>query len=399
MLLLANNCSASKPTVNPKNWQTCRASALKKPWQIQYYFRDPAHKRQYPYGKLCVVKGMNHLKTLAERREAVAAILENEVYMLKVEGYNPISKTYAPQVVDSLQAVNPSTFFADALEYAFTSLQASAKTKKEVGRLKKHFVNQAKQMRLAGLKIGEVRRSHVRAILEDLADSRGYSDARFNKVRAYVSMLFKELVNVDVVEVNPVAGIRKRKTVRRMREVLTDKQLKKVKKHLQTKRPEFFRFVLIFYYSGSRTTELLRVKKEDVDLEKQVFKIVMNKGRFYSEQLRGINNAALPYWRELVEAAEEGQYIFSKNLKPGAAAIDAWQISKRWRVHVKDKLGITADFYALKHLHTTRVIEQYGEDLAAGINGHTSTAMNSLHYDANKKARQLRQAKNLQVGF
>jgi len=39
------------------------------------------------------------------------------------------------------------------------------------------------------------------------------------------------------------------------------------------------------------------------------------------------------------------------------------------------KLKIEADFYSLKHTHTSQISRLSGEDIAAGHDGHTTTAM------------------------
>ena len=56
-------------------------------WHIQYYFYDTALKKR----KFVLVKGMNRLKTLNERREATSQLIENELHQLKEKGYNPIT--------------------------------------------------------------------------------------------------------------------------------------------------------------------------------------------------------------------------------------------------------------------------------------------------------------------
>ncbi|SDE51274.1 hypothetical protein SAMN05421636_105340 [Pricia antarctica] len=75
MILLPNGCNCSKPTLKPTNWKTSKAST-KKPWYVQYYFRDPLFKDRYPNGKYMVVKGMNRIKDLEERRKPVQSIID-----------------------------------------------------------------------------------------------------------------------------------------------------------------------------------------------------------------------------------------------------------------------------------------------------------------------------------
>ena len=67
-------------------------------------------------------------------------------------------------------------------------------------------------------------------------------------------------------------------------------------------------------------------------------------------------------------------YVFSKGLKPGSGQIRADQITRRWRRHVKGKvekggLGVTADFYSLKHLNL--------DETAAVLDSKDASAMAS----------------------
>ena len=64
---------------------------------------------------------------------------------------------------------------------------------------------------------------------------------------------------------------------------------------------------------------------------------------------------------------------------------------------VKNKLKIDVDFYALKHLYTTKVISLYDKKLASGINGHKSGMMNERHYDTLHNQRILEEAKNINI--
>lgn len=397
MILLPNNCYCSKLIVNPANWKRAGSSSLDKPWRITYRFYDTQYKNTKLWGRLISIKGMNHLKTIEERREATRELLDNELYMLKVDGYNPITKTFNGQTLEIDSGINPSTPFIEALKIAITKLEIAKKTREDLARSMDYFIESIEQLRYHQLQIGDVRRSHIRAVLDNQARVNDYSNDRYNKVRAYSVMVFKELMGQDAIDYNFVTGIPKRKTVKKIREVLTEEELIKVKAHLKENYYTFYRYMEIFFHSGARSSELMSIKKRDVSLRSQTFKITVKKGRSYAEELRAINNNALPFWEELLTGAKDADFLFSKNLEPGPDKIDEWQISTRWRKHVKKKLGIEADFYSLKHLHTTKLIEAYGAQLGASVNGHKSTKMNEEHYDILRKQRLLEQAKNIDL--
>jgi len=78
--------------------------------------------------------------------------------------------------------------------------------------------------------------------------------------------------------------------------------------------------------------------------------------------------------------------------------IQPYQIEKRW-YRLKKKLGIEADFYSLKHLHTTEVVELLNEEEAAKHNNHTSTAMVESIYDVRRNERKQGSIKRLTNKF
>ncbi len=397
MILLPHGCKCSQPIVNPNNWKTCGKTALKKAWRITYRFYDPQFKGTDRWGKLFSVKGMNRFRTLEERRMATQKLMDDEIYEMKIEGFNPITGEYNGPDIYIQYEIHPNTPFCEALDSAFSKLDLQHKTLIDIKGAKKYFIKSVKQLRYEELKIKDVRRRHVRAILENQVAQNKYSNNRYNKIRAYISILFKELLENDAIEVNPISAISKKKTVKRIRLTLTDEEIEKVKKHLKSNYYTFYRYWMIFYHSGCRSSELMRLQMKDIILDKQLFKIQVKKGRTYQEEWRAINDSVLGLWKETCKNANKHDFLFSKGLIPGPVKIDEWQISKRWREHVKKKLGIEADFYAIKHVHTTKVTEYYGRLLASKINGHKSTKMNDRHYDILRESRLLEEAKSIDV--
>ncbi len=240
----------------------------------------------------------------------------------------------------------------------------------------KYFTQATEQIRLERLPVSEVRRKHIKAILSQVGQNKGgWSAVNFNKYRGYLLSLFKELVQLEAIELNPVTDIERMKGLRKIREVLKPAERKMVVEHLSTKYPEFHRFVQIFFHSGARRTELLKVRVRDVDPQAQTYKVLIKKGREYREVLKPIKNIALAFWKEAVAGGRPDDFVFSVGLVPGTQSIRPDQITRRWEEHVKKKLGITADFYSLKHLDTTEVVEVLDEQAGAKFNSNTSTAI------------------------
>lgn len=150
---------------------------------------------------------------------------------------------------------------------------------------------------------------------------------------------------------------------------------------------------MIFFKSGSRTTELLALRKgSDIMLDIQEFIVLVRKGKKHSRSIRIIHDETLHLWKEIWEQARPGQFLFSRGLAPGDAMIRKDQVCRRWNNHVKkdvDKggLGIKKDFYSLKHKNLDNITKVAGIQEAQGAAGH-KTPVITLTYAVNEKQRQ-----------
>jgi integrase len=388
MITLPNDCSCSKLAVSPRNWQTKNAK-FNKDWYIMYRFYDP----RFTKPKQVMVKGMNHYKKLVERQEAMKKCLADELDRLLSGSYNPFSRTDGAS--ESIVAVGKETSIVEALKLANNKITVSDSTQRDLKYLIIHIEKAVKALSLEAYQIAKVSRKTVKLLLEQISSTAD----RFNKNRSNLMILFSELCEAEAIDINPVRDIKKKKVVKHIRETLAPEERTKVDKHLQESYPTFHRFLHIFFHSGARISELLRVAETDVDLRNQRYKVVIRKGRNYIEVWKTIKDVALPHWKNIMEECSKGDYVFSVGLRPAQVQIKPYQITKRWNRLVKKKIGIDADFYSLKHLHTTEVVDLLSEKDAAKHNEHTSTAMVVGIYDVRRDSRQHNKVKGLNNKF
>lgn len=407
MKYLYNGCSRSELNVTPSNWKTSRAS-LKKEWRITYRFYDPAFESdpKYNKGKQVSVQGMNRYRTLAERQSATAALLKEIIHYLDDKGYNPITRQYmAPQQAIAHE-IDPSTPFTVALEMGFKKLDCIQDTLDTIKSMMKYVGIAAAQLydNSAGrtynlLPVSQISTRHIKGILEQhKKNNPSFSNYGFNKYKIYLSMIFKELIEAEAIEHNPTRDIASKKKTTKLRAVLTPDEQKKID-GLKETNYEFWRYIRIFFRSGSRTTELLSLKKGDkVDLKSQEFTVMVKKGKSYREDIRAIPDDILPLWKEVWNSAKPGQYLFSAGLKPGTQKIRKEQVGRRWKRWVKRDMGINKDFYSLKHLHTDTVAAILDIEHAKVTTGHTSNKMAEV-YAVGSKKRKLEKLKKTEVRF
>lgn len=347
MKKLFNNCSRTEVWASPDNWETTTAkSALKKNWYVQCDFYDPLHSKKYPKG-FPYRKKLNKFKTLEERRAAVKLLMVEIPKLLDQKGYNPITgKFMIEEAPEQIIALNPQMQFIKALTLNYPLLSVSEGVKKEIKRIVKKIDQSAIDLNLH-VAICQLHSGHIR----DLLDRLNLTPNEYNKYLTHLSIVLSDLVEKRMLFHNPIRDIKKKKTIKKMRETLEISHLQQIFKVLKSEHYTFYRYGMIFFHSGARTSELFRVQKKHVNLEKQEYKVTIMKGDSYKEVKKVILPNALPFWEEIIsECSNENDFLFTRNLQPSLTPIQPYQITKRWKRLVKDKLSVTADFYSLKHL-------------------------------------------------
>lgn len=379
-IILPNGCAMSQPSVNPSNWKTGGISLLENPWRIQYYFY-PANGGKR---KLVVVKGMNDLKSLTDRRVVTKSLIEDEIETNK-SGYNPIFKIVNSPINQSAE-LHPFLYFIDAFRIAADKIQCTTKHKKETDYCITRLVLNVGKLKLRNVVIEQLTRKQLKLLI----DSCELPNSYFNKYLSILSRIFAELIEYECCEINIVRDIRKRKIVKTKREILSPEDHKAVMSYLHKNHYEFWRYARVFFLSGARSTELFRVQVKDVDIENQEYNTTILKGSNPHEVTKVILNEVLPLWEEIIKGAKPDDYLFSFGLKAGVEKIESYQITKRWYRLVKNSekifdtkgnvVRVTADFYSLKH----SFLDSLPEDKAMLIASHTNSKTTSI-YRVNKE--------------
>ncbi|URM37125.1 tyrosine-type recombinase/integrase [Flavobacterium anhuiense] len=407
MKILPNGCSCTEVWVSPENWQSTTAKAsLKKNWYVQCDFFDPNFKEKYPKG-FPFRKKLNKFKTLEDRKAAAKLLLEEIPKLFQEQGFNPITKQYMIEKVPEssfqeryLTEICPETPFTVALRLAHESIKVADSTYKDIKYMLAKFIPAAEHLKFDSLQIAEVKRKHIRFTLDYLEKTEeSFSAHKFNKYRGYLSTLFKEIIEFEAIESDIVLDIKKRIHETKIRETLSEEDRIKVNAHLKQNFPDFWRFTILFFHSGGRITELLNLKVEDVNLEQQKYRVLVKKGKQYKWTDRVIKDVALDLWIKCLYGSSSSDYVFSVGLKPGSTKIRREQINRRWKTHVKDKLGITADFYSLKHINLDEITAMLSMQDAAKMAGHKTISMVQKHYAIGEEERQFERLRTLQNKF
>lgn len=287
----------------------------------------------------------------------------------------------------------------DSLSLAIEHLDVERATQICVKSCIKYIGESAIAIGIAHLPVNQVRKGHIKLLMNNCAEQRKLSPRSWNAYRAYLMMLFEQLDELELVDHNPVRELKKKKETFQLRQTLTNEERERVKCHLKQNHPDFYRFVQIFFHSGSRRTELLSLKVKDVDLAKGQYITLVKKGQRKKHVVRVIKNIALPFWEELLQGAKSDDYAFSEGLIPGPNKIREEQVTRRWKRLVKDKLEIIADLYSLKHLNTDETASILDINAAAAHNSHTTSQITRKVYAFGEDARLREKLKNVTNEF
>ncbi|RYY48067.1 MAG: site-specific integrase, partial [Chitinophagaceae bacterium] len=368
MITLPEGCYCSDLSVFPKDWQKSGAS-IAHDWYIHYRYYDPtvldAKGKIKP--KMIIIKGMNSFKTLGERRESVAGLIKQELSMLRDEGYNPITKQFMIKHQDVIEyEIDPSTPFIEALRKSVDRLEVTHNVRKDMKGILNKVDAAAKQLRMSYTTISKISKRDMKYLLEQCGrNSEAFSNHRYNTYRGYLMMMFKELVELEAAPTNIMRDISKKGVTKKIKDVLTEEQRILIDEHLQKEFPRFRMFIHLFFHSGGRKTELLQLKPGMVNLQKQTYRCIIKKRREYTEVDRTIKTIALPFWKFFLEGCGPGQFLFGTLFEPGDKPIGEGMPTQYWKEYVKWQLKIDIDFYSLKHLNTTELVDQFDEAAAA----------------------------------
>lgn len=381
---LPNNCSITPIKVTPKNWDKAVAS-IKKPWLVHYTFYDPAQ----PHGRRVQVRGMNDEYNLKGRQTSTRDIIEFELKTLR-EGFNPFSKTF---VSPGNFEVTPYTPFIEALWTAIKEIKVS---NGHMISMKSHLrgvEKSAVELNIHRLPLKDVTMKYFNRIFSQCyKNNPRFTGSGQNRYKKTLHRIYKELFKMEAVEFNPLALIERVRAVKKTRVMPTDKERKQISTFLKVNYYTFWRAMQMFYHSGAREAELMRLQAKDVNLKAQEVTYTIEKGQEVREGvIRPIKNSMLRLWKEIMKGAKPDDYLFSVGMKPGAKKIREDQFHRRWKKHVKDKLGINVNLYSLKHLNTTEVMDELdkfynpAKDVAK-MNAHNEAMVISI-YDVKNKVR------------
>lgn len=388
-----NGCTYSDLFIFPNLKKLSPKEAMKKEWYVGCKFYDPTQKAKYPKGYFWRKKGLAEYKTFKEKKAAAELLLDEMQRALNLS-YNPIPGICAYQDF-SEGDFSPELYLIEALEMAlqdhrnnishayFKSIESNLNTIKPV----------IIKLSLDKIPIKDIQLKHVKKVLDN-SDLSAYS---YNKFTKHLSKLFGILIANSCLIQNPCEYIPRKHHVKSERVILTQEKFDEIYIYLQENFEDYANYMQIFHMSGCRSTELLSVKRQDVNLEKQEVIVLVKKRNSYVREIRAIISDALPFWEKQVEKClYDNDYLFGAGFSPELRLkpVTSDLPGKYWSRYVNKVFNTDTTFYSLKHLFLDKVAEKHGIQSAQKMAGHLNGKTTEI-YTIFKEKRELEELKKI----
>lgn len=343
-------------------------------WYV--HFRYNGKQKRYKLG-------INHIDNLREREmegNSLAKVLHEKLK----SGWNPFVEVQTP---------NSQMLFLDALDFALEKKKEHLAKKTYLGyKGTLSFVKTATNaLMLDYLTVHEVKRAHIRTIIEKAKDQRKWSNKAYNKNLNYLKAILSELIQWDIIETNPAHKIKNLQVSESRANIPpTLEEHSKIKACLEIHHPYFYNFILTEYHTGIRPKEILLIKIEMINLKRNEIILPPEITKNKKERIVPINHHLATVFEAMeLDLYPSNFYIFGsyrergkgnigKHLDfiPGPTPIKRDTATKRWHSIIKKGLGIDVNMYAYKHFGADqKILAGIDLDVLRELYGHSSKLM------------------------
>ena len=174
------------------------------------------------------------------------------------------------------------------------------------------------------------------------------SPRTYNNYLAYMKGFFEWAKLKGYAKQNPAEGIKSKPKVQKKREPLTA-EVKKCIKELRDKDFHFFTCCMLTYFCLIRRPELTKLKVSDVRLSES--RIILDGSITKNRKTDSVTipDVFLPILAQHLATANNSDYLFGKDFKPGKVQLNPKKISDTWiKYRKKYKFDSKFQFYSLK---------------------------------------------------
>jgi integrase len=390
-----------------------------KPWYVWFrYYNETTDTMDLIIRK----GGVNYKGTPNTERLAQLNALKKAIkFKLKDQGWNPITNTYPVKTVQQIELERIQNMtFNEALDFGLSKCVAAGKTLLDYRGTINFFKVAAEQSGIDKMPIAQVKRKHIKHILESIRVERKWSNHAFNKHKGYASAVINRLIDWEIIDSNPVSLIKGLPVTETNKyEPITAEEKKIIYEYLYLNHYRYFITLMVTYHTGIRPKEVLALQIKDINEKLGEIIIVPDsvKENSKTKKIRKvpINAHLAVFFREMkLTEYPVDYYVFGNPLLPGsnhqgskktgtgAMHPDFFKPAKNkvkrdtttrlWKTVVMDKLKINKHQYAMKHTGADdKILAGIGIDALQELYGHSSK------YMTEKYARKVKEVHRQQI--
>lgn len=291
--------------------------------------------------------------------------------------------------------------FTEAIDFGLSKCSVASTTFRAYKRTVEYFKEAAIALRINKTPIAQVRRQHIKLMLDEIKNKYNWSNFSYNKYIIFFSGVLSRLVEYEIIEHNPCHNIKPLPVVETRKFIpFTDYEKTLIREKLSKVHPNFFAYCMVIYHTGIRPKEVLALKISDLNFENGMIIIKPNLEAENSKtkKIRMIPMCEHLYllMKQLCSGFENRKdyYVFgspfdkkgnkgrnggSKNKKffsPSLNKPKADTPNRLWKILIKDELGIDKYLYANKHTGTDdKLLAGLDLDSLRELYGHSSKFM------------------------
>lgn len=346
---------------------------LNKPWLIYFRYDGKLIRKKY---------GINYIKDY-KKRLSEANIICDALHKKLKEGWNPF-------LSDLNVDYGHSMTIPEALNFAMKKKESLAESSKDhYDLMVKWTITAVNNLNLQSAAITDIKRVHIKAIMENIKTTRKWSNNAYNKNLGYLRAILSELIEWEIIDFNPASKIRSlKKAVTNANIPATDEESEKIKNLLEKDWYNFYVYILTIYHTGMRPEEIFQIKIGMVNLNRQEINLPPEITKTDIYRIVPVNKFLLQHYQNLQFTGYPSDYFIFGTLRgekrnrgismatdfvPGPDNLHSDTATKLWRRLIKVGLGINVNMYSMKHLGANKK-HQAGVDIDAlkELYGHTS---------------------------
>jgi integrase len=357
------------------NYTIPKISKTSKYWYVHFRYEGKQYRIKHSY---------NRIVDLKERQIYFEELAKELLKDLKA-GWNPTVAEVVNQKNDL--ALIPALRFS--LEKKAPTI--SKKTLSEYTGSVNFIETAVNKLGMQAFKITDVKRVHVKLIIEKAKEQREWTNKAHNKHLNHFKAVLSELIQWDIIEVNPAFNVKNLPVAAAdANNPASLEDIERIKKELQMNHANFYTFVISLFHTGIRPAELLQIRLSNINLERKEITLDAENTKTNKKRIVPINDHLLKYYESMdFQNLPKDYYLFGsfreegkgnigklEDFIPAPTKIKRDTATRRWETIVKKGLGIDATLYSMKHHGANaKILAGVNLDALKDLFGHTSKLM------------------------